>query len=138
MRGIVFLIVASTTTACSWIPTYISDPGVEIEISPTTFGHVASANFWTADQGVVLRGEIIPRPATKSPLFGHVHAVVNEPGAATYNCFRTGQRLVVRRVRKPYFLHFDQLPPPGNVLQVFYHDHSGDHGCAAAQDIGQV
>lgn len=76
---ILFVVVASITASCSWIPTYIPDSGVEIELEPTSYGRVASANFWSDDKDVVLRGEIVPRPVTRSPLFGHVHAFINQP-----------------------------------------------------------
>ncbi len=107
---ILFVVVASITASCSWIPTYIPDSG----------------------------GEIVPRPATKSPLFGHVHAVINQPDRITSDCFTTRQRMAARHVRKPYFFHFQQLPPPGSVVRVFYHEHSSDHDCVAAQAIGAV
>ncbi len=77
----------------------------------------------------MLRGEIVPKPVTKSPLFGHVHALVVEPGEPASNCFTTRQEMGVRQVRKPYTFHFPQLPSPGSVVTVFYHEHSSDHDC---------
>ena len=133
MSGVFFLIVGSITASCSWIPTCIPDSGVEIELKPTSYGHVAAASFWSDSEDVVLRGEIVPKPVTKSPLSGHVHAVVNESKGTTSKCFTTRQRIAVRHVRKPYSFHFQQLPPPDSIVQVFYHEHASDHDCVAAK-----
>ena len=130
---IFFLVVASITASCSWIPTYIPDSGVEIEVEPTSNGRVASASFWSDDEDVVLRGEIVPRPVTNSPLSGHVHAVINQPDRMTSDCFTTRQSMAAGHVRKPYSFHFRKLPPPGSVVQVFYHEHSSNHDCVAAK-----
>ena len=43
MSGILPPKVASITASCSPIATYIPDSGVEIELKPTSYGHVASA-----------------------------------------------------------------------------------------------
>lgn len=127
-----FLLVAlSGAASCSWIPTYITAPEVEIELVSTTYGRVASASFWSDAQDIVLRGEIVPRPVTKSPLSGHVHAVITLADGASEYCLTTRQRMAVRQVRKPYSFHFRELPPPNSVVQVFYHEHSDDHDCVA-------
>ena len=138
MSRMFFLIVASVTASCSWIPTYIPDSGVEIELEPTPNGRVASASFWSDDEYVVLRGEIVPRPVPKSPLSGHVPAVTNQPDWITSDCFTMRHRMAARHIRKPYSFHFQQIPPPGSVVRVFYHEHSRDHVCVGAQSAGEV
>jgi len=82
-----------------------------------------------------LRGEITPQPITKGPMGGHVDIAITSPNGDSTT---TRQRMAARHTRKPYSFHFQQIPSPGSVVRVLYHEHSRDHGCVAAQATGEV
>tara|TARA_R110002096_G_scaffold195693_1_gene378355 strand:+ start:1990 stop:2409 length:420 start_codon:yes stop_codon:yes gene_type:complete len=117
-------------SSCAWIPKYISDPGVEIQTLPASDGRVTSAHFWRDDKGIQLWGEVVGNPVTKGPIGGHVDVAITLPDGEGIECRTTRQRIQPRHTRKPYFLDFDALPPPGSVVTVKHHA-AGEQGACA-------
>tara|TARA_R110002049_G_scaffold22388_8_gene80206 strand:+ start:5097 stop:5510 length:414 start_codon:yes stop_codon:yes gene_type:complete len=123
-----FVLIAAS---CAWIPKYVSEPGVSIELVPASTGRIASAHFWEDSKGFALRGEVVPIPVTKGPLFGHVDIAVTNPETAAAECSTTRQRIAVRKVRKPYSKRFDQLPAAGSIVRVWHHDAPNHEACSS-------
>ena len=119
------------TASCAWIPKYVSEPGVSIELVPASTGRIASAHFWEDSKGFALRGEVVPIPVTKGPLFGHVDIAVTNTETAVTECSITRQRMGARQVRKSYSKRFDQLPVAGSIVRVWHHDAPNHEGCSS-------
>lgn len=129
MRISLLLALVCATASCGWLPAQLSDTGIEVKPLATEHGHVASAGFWSEGENVVLRGEVVSRPASKLPLPGHVHAVVILPDGTTKQCLRAKQRMATFKVRKFYDFQFREKPSPNTVVEILYHEHALDHDC---------
>lgn len=135
LKSCLLVLGGGLITSCAWIPAYISEPSVEIERVPTGSGRVASANFWQDGQRVILRGEIIPRPISKSPPGGHVHAAIIGADGQVFECKTTHQRMRPRHVRKPHSMAFDALPAAGGRVQVYHHFSAAHDSCTADEVV---
>ena len=130
-RTITVLASVLIAASCAWIPKYVSEPGVSIELVPTSTGRIASAHFWEDSKGYALRGEVVPIPVTKGPLFGHVDIAVTNSETAVTACSTTRQRMGARQVRKPYSKRFHQLPAAGSIVRVWHHDAPNHEACSS-------
>lgn len=130
-QTIVVLAVVLITTSCTWIPKYVSDPGVSIELVPASTGRVVSAQFWEDSKGFVLSGAVVPILITKGPLFGHVEIAITNPETSLTECSTTRQRVQARHVRKPFSKRFDKLPVAGSIVRVWHHDAPNHEGCSS-------
>ena len=130
-RLITVVAFVSIATSCAWIPKYVSEPGVSIELVPASTGRIASAHFWEDSKGYTLRGEVVPIPVTKGPLFGHVDIAVTNSETAVTACSTTRQRMGARQVRKPYSKRFHQLPAAGSIVRVWHHDAPNHEACSS-------
>lgn len=135
LKSYLLVLGGGLITSCAWIPSYISEPGVEIERTPTRSGRVTSAHFWQDGRRVTLRGEIIPQPISTSPLGGHVHAAIIGADGRVFECKTTHQRMRPRHVRKPYAMTFDALPAAGSRVQVFHHFSTTHDSCIADEFV---
>ena len=130
-RTITVLASVLIAASCAWIPKYVSEPGVSIELVPASTGRIASAHFWEDSKGYALRGEVVPIPVTKGPLFGHIDIAVTNPETSRTGCSIIRQRNTARHVRKPYSKRFDKLPVAGSVVRVWHHDALNHEGCSS-------
>lgn len=125
--------LATILSSCALSSSYVQDPGIDIERISTRTARIVSAGFWLDGERPSLRGEVVSEPVSKGPLFGHLDVEIAAPGQASVTCLTARARHRPRRVRKPYSVPLNALPPPGSTVRVWHHRSAAHTTCASSR-----
>lgn len=121
------LLVAGSVSACTSLPSRLHDTGVRIEPVLNDGAEVRSAGFWTNDEGIMLRGEVVANALDIQPLPGHVDVAITMPDGSNTVC-TVAEFLEDRQAPvNTYSRRFEALPPESSTVRVAYHA-SQSHG----------
>ena len=121
------LLVAGSVSACTSLPSRLHDTGVRIEPVLNDGAEVRSAGFWTNDEGIMLRGEVVANAFDIRPLPGHVDVAITVPDGSNTVC-TVAEFLEDRQTPvNTYSRRFEALPPESSTVRVAYHA-SQSHG----------
>jgi len=70
---LIVLFAAGSMSACTSLPSRLHDTGVRIEPVLNDGAEVRSAGFWTNDEGIMLRGQVVANTLDDQPC-GHYGA----------------------------------------------------------------
>jgi hypothetical protein len=114
-------------SACTSLPSRLHDTGVRIEPVLNDGAEVRSVGFWTNDEGIMLRGEVVANALDDQPLPGHVDVAITVPDGSNTVC-TVAEFLEDRQTPvNTYSRRFEAVPPEGSTVRVSYHA-SQSHG----------
>ena len=124
---LIVLFAAGSMSACTSLPSRLHDTGVRIEPVLNDGAEVRSVGFWTNDEGIMLRGEVVANAFDNRPLPGHVDVAVTVPDGSNTVC-TVAEFLEDRQTPvNTYSRRFEAVPPEGSTVRVAYHA-SQSHG----------
>lgn len=124
---LIVLVAAGSMSACTSLPSRLHDTGVRIEPVLNDGAEVRSVGFWTNDEGIMLRGEVVANAFDDRPLPGHVDVAITIPDGSNTVC-TVAEFLEDRQTPvNTYSRRFEAVPPEGSTVRVAYHA-SQSHG----------
>jgi len=124
---LIVLFAAGSMSACTSLPSRLHDTGVQIEPVLNDGAEVRSVGFWTNDEGIMLRGEVVANAFDNRPLPGHVDVAITIPDGSNTVC-TVAEFLEDRQTpANTYSRRFEAVPPQGSTVRVAYHA-SQSHG----------
>jgi hypothetical protein len=123
------LLTAGGASACTSMPSRIHDTGVRIEPISNDGGEIRSVGFWTNDEGIMLRGEVVANAFDNQPLPGHVDVAITVPDGSNTVC-TVAEFLEDRQTPvNTYSRRFEALPPEASTVRVAYHAGQSHSDC---------
>jgi hypothetical protein len=124
---LIVLFAAGSMSACTSLPSRLHDTGVRLEPVLNDGAEVRSVGFWTNDEGIMLRGEVVANAFDNRPLPGHVDVAITVPDGSNTVC-TVAEFLEDRQTPvNTYSRRFEAVPPEGSTVRVAYHA-SQSHG----------
>jgi hypothetical protein len=126
---LIVLFAAGNVSACTSLPSRLHDTGVRIEPVLNDGAEVRSAGFWTNDEGIMLRGEVVANAFDNQPLPGHVDVAITVPDGSNTVC-TVAEFLEDRQTPvNTYSRRFEALPPEASKVRVAYHAGQSHSDC---------
>ena len=124
---LIVLFAAGSMSACTSLPSRLHDTGVRLEPVLNDGAEIRSVGFWTNDEGIMLRGEVVANAFDNRPLPGHVDVAITIPDGSNTVC-TVAEFLEDRQTPvNTYSRRFEAVPPEGSTVRVAYHA-SQSHG----------